>query len=125
LGQYGYHAGLLLPKARELHERYSCGHTDEVPLGAPQPSSLDPSNQVSVTVHPPRIIREETTRHGRPAIRWVLRCAHGVIDFVEDAAYAHPERAIVLLELIPAHDEIYGDEACTDYLWDCYEGFRS
>jgi hypothetical protein len=76
-------------------------------------------------MEPAAILRETTVRDGRPAIRWVLRCVHGVVGFVEDAAYAHQERAIVLLELIPAHDEIYGDEACTDYLWDCYEGFHS
>jgi hypothetical protein len=34
------------------------------------------------------------------------------------------EGAIVLLELIPVHDEIYGDEACADYLWDLFEGFH-
>jgi len=54
-----------------------------------------------------------------------MQCVHGIVEFVEDAAYAHPERTIVLLELIPAHDEIYGDEKCTDALWDCYQGFCS
>ena len=83
------------------------------------------SGQAAPTLHSPRIYREEIVRDRRPAIRWVMQCVHGIVEFVEDAAYAHPERTNVLLELIPAHDEIYGDEKCTDALWDCYQGFCS
>jgi hypothetical protein len=63
------------------------------------------------------ILREQTIREGRPAIRWVLACAHGQVCFEEEAADAHAEAVIALLELIPAHDDRC-PEACTDALWD-------
>jgi hypothetical protein len=72
-----------------------------------------------------RIFTESAMSGNQAATLWILECPHGRVTFLQEAG-GDPgtEGTIARRELLPAHDDVHGDQ-CTRRLWSYYMGLTT